>query len=138
MNKTHNQQLRLSRLDEIHDLSSTSLTRLGNPCGCRKRDIGGEPGTDEWTFALCLGQHDGNYLLLGKQQSQAIMDLIEQHWHNLVGYTPMKICFPALEGRDWQVITGSDPKKNIPWSYHNGGNWPVLVWMLVAAAVEDG
>jgi len=82
----------------------------------------------------CLGQHDGNYLLLvSEQQSQAIMDLIEQHWHNLVGYTPMKICFPALEGRDWQVITGLIPK-NIPWSYHNGGNWPVLVWMLVAAA----
>ena len=49
----------------------------------------------------------------------------------------MKICFPALEGRDWQVITGSDPK-NIPWSYHNGGNWPVLDWMLVAAAVKTG
>ncbi len=75
--------------------------------------------------------------LVSEQQSQAIMDLIEQRWHDLVGYTPMKICFPALEGRDWQAITGSDPK-NIPWSYHNGGNWPVLVWMLVAAAVKTG
>ncbi len=45
----------------------------------------------------------------------------------------MKLCYPALEGRDWQIITGSDPK-NIPWSYHNGGNWPVLLWLLTAAA----
>ncbi len=75
--------------------------------------------------------------LTSEQQSQAIMDLIEQRWHDLVGHTPMKICFPALEGRDWQVVTGSDPK-NIPWSYHNGGNWPVLIWMLAAAAQKTG
>ncbi|HSH29404.1 MAG TPA: glycoside hydrolase 100 family protein, partial [Thiohalobacter sp.] len=30
-----------------------------------------------------------------------------------------------------------DPK-NRPWSYHNGGNWPVLLWPLVAAAVKSG
>jgi len=49
--------------------------------------------------------------MASEQQSQAIMDLIDQRWHDLVGYTPMKICFPALEGRDWQVVTGSIPKK---------------------------
>jgi len=38
------------------------------------------------------------------------MDLIDQRWHDLVGYAD-EICFPALEGRDWQVVTGSDPKK---------------------------
>lgn len=30
-------------------------------------------------------------------------------------------------------MTGSDPK-NFPWSYHNGGNWPVLLWLFAAAA----
>ncbi len=75
--------------------------------------------------------------LASEQQSQAIMDLIDQRWHDLVGHTPMKICFPAEEGRDWQVVTGSDPK-NIAWSYHNGGNWPVLIWMLAAAAQKTG
>jgi glycogen debranching enzyme len=50
---------------------------------------------------------------------------------------PLKICFPAIAGLEWQIITGCDPK-NIPWSYHNGGNWPVLLWMLVAAALKIG
>ncbi|WP_414588532.1 glycoside hydrolase 100 family protein [Scytonema sp. PCC 10023] len=71
--------------------------------------------------------------LASEQESQSIMDLIEQRWSNLVGYMPMKICFPALEGMEWRIVTGCDPK-NIPWSYHNGGNWPVLLWLLAAAA----
>jgi glycogen debranching enzyme len=32
-------------------------------------------------------------------------------------------------------VTGCDPK-NIPWSYHNAGSWPVLMWMFAAAAVK--
>ncbi|NJR55968.1 MAG: alkaline invertase [Acaryochloris sp. CRU_2_0] len=75
--------------------------------------------------------------LTDDQQSQRIMDLIEQRWQDLVGQMPLKICFPALEGQDWQTITGCDPK-NIPWSYHNGGNWPVLLWLLVAAEQKTG
>ena len=47
----------------------------------------------------------------------------------------MKICFPALEDEEYRVVTGCDPK-NIPWSYHNAGSWPVLMWMLAAAAVK--
>jgi hypothetical protein len=75
--------------------------------------------------------------LVSEQQSQAIMDLIEQRWWDLVGHMPMKICFPALEDRDWSALTGSDPK-NMPWSYHNGGNWPVLIWLLAVAAGKTG
>ncbi|MBW4686737.1 MAG: glycoside hydrolase 100 family protein [Komarekiella atlantica HA4396-MV6] len=71
--------------------------------------------------------------LASEQESQSIMNLIEQRWNDLVGYMPMKICFPALEGIEWQVVTGCD-RKNTPWSYHNGGNWPVLLWLLTAAA----
>lgn len=71
------------------------------------------------------------------QQAQAIMDLIEQRWQELVGQMPMKISFPAIEGRDWQLITGWD-RKNTPWSYHNGGSWPVLLWLLTAAAQKTG
>lgn len=66
-------------------------------------------------------------------QAQKILNVIEVKWSDLVGYMPMKICFPALKGRDWEVLTGCDPK-NRPWSYHNGGNWPVLMWLLVASA----
>ncbi len=75
--------------------------------------------------------------LANEQQSQGIIDLIEQRWQDLVGQMPLKICFPALEGKDWQTITGCDPK-NIPWSYHNGGSWPVLLWLFVAAAQKTG
>ncbi|NJN86965.1 MAG: alkaline invertase [Leptolyngbyaceae cyanobacterium SL_7_1] len=71
------------------------------------------------------------------QQSQAITHLIEQQWQDLVGSMPFKICFPALAGQDWRTITGCDPK-NIPWSYHNGGNWPVLLWFLTAATLKTG
>lgn len=71
------------------------------------------------------------------KQSQAIMDLIEQRWQDLVGHMPLKICFPAVEGQAWRIQTGSDPK-NVPWSYHNGGNWPILIWLLAAAAQKTG
>jgi hypothetical protein len=71
--------------------------------------------------------------LVNSEAAQQIMALIDQRWDDLVGYMPMKICFPAVEGAEWRILTGCDPK-NVPWSYHNGGNWPVLLWFLVAAA----
>ncbi|HAN73560.1 MAG TPA: alkaline invertase [Planktothrix sp. UBA8407] len=71
------------------------------------------------------------------KQSEAILTLIEQQWSSLIGEMPMKICYPAVMGRDWEIITGCDPK-NVPWSYHNGGNWPVLIWSLVAASLKMG
>lgn len=73
--------------------------------------------------------------LTSEEQSQAIMNLIEERWDDLVGDMPMKICFPALENDEYRIVTGCDPK-NRPWSYHNGGSWPVLLWLLSAAAVK--
>jgi glycogen debranching enzyme len=32
-------------------------------------------------------------------------------------------------------MTGCDPK-NRSWSYHNGGNWPVLLWLLTVASLK--
>lgn len=75
--------------------------------------------------------------LASKQQAQAIMDLIECCWQDLVGQMPMKICFPAIVGEEWRLMTGCDPK-NISWSYHNGGSWAVLLWVLTAAALKTG
>lgn len=75
--------------------------------------------------------------LASDEQAQAIMTLIEHRWDNLVGDMPMKICFPALQDQEWKILTGCDPK-NKPWSYHNGGSWPVLMWMLIAAAQKTG
>ncbi|KAJ0046057.1 hypothetical protein Pint_05858 [Pistacia integerrima] len=68
-------------------------------------------------------------------QSHAILDLIETKWSDLVADMPLKICYPALEGQEWQIITGSDPK-NTPWSYHNGGSWPTLLWQLTVACIK--
>lgn len=73
--------------------------------------------------------------LTSEEQSQAIMNLIEERWDDLVGDMPMKICYPALENDEYRIVTGCDPK-NRPWSYHNGGSWPVLLWLLSAAAVK--
>jgi Alkaline and neutral invertase len=75
--------------------------------------------------------------LTTEQQSHKILNLIELRWNDLVGQMPMKLCYPALENSEWQIVTGADPK-NRPWSYHNGGSWPVLLWMLTAAAKKMG
>ncbi|EKQ70800.1 glycogen debranching enzyme [Leptolyngbyaceae cyanobacterium JSC-12] len=75
--------------------------------------------------------------LASDREAQSIMHLIEQRWQDLVGYMPMKICFPAVEDLEWKILTGCDPK-NVPWSYHNGGNWPVLLWAFAAAAQKTG
>uniref|UniRef100_A0A2P2K2M2 Alkaline/neutral invertase n=1 Tax=Rhizophora mucronata TaxID=61149 RepID=A0A2P2K2M2_RHIMU len=68
-------------------------------------------------------------------QSHAILDLIEAKWTELVAEMPFKICYPALEGQEWRIITGSDPK-NTPWSYHNGGSWPTLLWQVILNLVD--
>ncbi|MFW6375402.1 MAG: glycoside hydrolase 100 family protein [Guyparkeria sp.] len=75
--------------------------------------------------------------LADREQAQAILNLFESRREDLLGETPVKLVFPALEGRDWQLLTGGDPK-NAPWSYHNGGNWPFLLWLFTAAAIRAG
>ncbi|XP_071688660.1 probable alkaline/neutral invertase F [Rutidosis leptorrhynchoides] len=70
-------------------------------------------------------------------QATAIMDLIEERWEDLIGEMPLKIAYPALEGYEWKIVTGCDPK-NTRWSYHNGGSWPVLLWLLTAACIKAG
>ncbi|KAL8089965.1 alkaline/neutral invertase E, chloroplastic-like [Apium graveolens] len=69
------------------------------------------------------------------EQSHSILDLIEAKWAELVADMPLKICYPALDGEEWRIVTGSDPK-NTPWSYHNGGSWPTLLWQLTVACIK--
>lgn len=75
--------------------------------------------------------------LSSPQQGEGIMKLFERRWPDLIGDMPLKIIFPAMEGKEWQIRTGSDPK-NMAWSYQNGGNWPTLLWPFVAAALKTG
>ncbi|NDJ19963.1 glycoside hydrolase 100 family protein [Myxacorys almedinensis] len=77
------------------------------------------------------------YSLASDRESHSIMDLFEHRTSDLIGYMPAKLCFPAVEGEEWRSLTGCDPK-NTPWSYHNGGNWAMLLWMFVAAAQKTG
>ncbi|KAJ3669608.1 hypothetical protein LUZ60_011558 [Juncus effusus] len=69
------------------------------------------------------------------KQAEGILSLIEEKWEDLVGTMPMKIVYPALEDDEWRIITGSDPK-NTPWSYHNGGSWPTLLWQFTLACIK--
>uniref|UniRef100_A0A7N0U7A5 Alkaline/neutral invertase n=1 Tax=Kalanchoe fedtschenkoi TaxID=63787 RepID=A0A7N0U7A5_KALFE len=71
------------------------------------------------------------------KQNEAVLNLIESKWDDLVGSMPLKICYPALEFEEWRIITGSDPK-NTPWSYHNGGSWPTLLWQFTLASMKMG
>jgi len=75
--------------------------------------------------------------LTTEEESLGIMNLFEYHWDELIGEMPVKIVYPAVRGHEWVYMTGSDPK-NVPWSYHNGGNWPVLIWPFVAATMRTG
>ncbi|KAB1995023.1 hypothetical protein ES319_D13G133400v1 [Gossypium barbadense] len=54
-----------------------------------------------------------------------------------LGHMPLKICYPALENEEWRIVTGSDPK-NTPWSFHNGGSWPALLWQFTLACIKMG
>ncbi|WCJ26890.1 Plant neutral invertase family protein [Euphorbia peplus] len=69
------------------------------------------------------------------KQNKAILNLIEAKWDDIIGRMPLKICYPALENEEWRVITGCDPK-NTPWSYHNGGSWPTLLWQFTLACIK--
>ncbi|KAI3824782.1 hypothetical protein L1987_06253 [Smallanthus sonchifolius] len=71
------------------------------------------------------------------KQNNSILNLLESKWDDLVGDMPLKIIYPALEEEEWRIITGSDPK-NTPWSYHNGGSWPTLLWQFTLACIKMG
>ncbi|KAG6421858.1 hypothetical protein SASPL_118417 [Salvia splendens] len=69
------------------------------------------------------------------KQNEAVLNLIEAKWDDLIGQMPLKVCYPAVESEEWRIITGSDPK-NTPWSYHNGGSWPTLLWQFTLACMK--
>lgn len=72
-------------------------------------------------------------LLTGPQQ-RALFRLVLHNRKDLMAQMPMRICHPPMEGDEWRDKTGSDPK-NWPWSYHNGGHWPSLLWSFGGAVL---
>ncbi len=75
--------------------------------------------------------------LLAPAQAAAALALVAARWEDLVGRMPLKLVYPALTGADWERLTGHDVK-NAAWSYHNGGHWPVLLWVWSAACLRAG
>jgi glycogen debranching enzyme len=75
--------------------------------------------------------------LASESQAAALFEMLERHERDLLGPSGVKLMYPPLEGRDWITLTGSD-QKNVPWSYHNGGSWPMLLWPLASAARVAG
>jgi hypothetical protein len=73
--------------------------------------------------------------LADDKKAEAILTLFLNREKELVGEMPLKLCYPTLKGSEWELLTGYDPK-NIPWSYHNGGSWPFLLWSFAAASIK--
>jgi len=72
---------------------------------------------------FCLGNLIAILSLAIREQAEAILDLVEERWQELIGEMPLKICYPAMENQKWQVATGCD-LENTRWSSHNGGSQP--------------
>ncbi|KHN00816.1 hypothetical protein glysoja_000484 [Glycine soja] len=82
----------------------------------------------EWVFDFMPMR--GGYFI--GNVSPARMDF--RCWRN----APKNILsYPAIESHEWRIVTGCDPK-NTRWSYHNGGSWPVLLWLVTAACIKTG
>jgi hypothetical protein len=72
--------------------------------------------------------------ILAPPQERALFRLVLHNRQHLMAQMPMRICHPPMELEEWADKTGSDPK-NWPWSYHNGGHWPSLLWYLTSAVL---
>jgi len=72
--------------------------------------------------------------LLSAPQQRALFRLVLHNRGHLMAQMPMRICHPPLEQEEWANKTGLDPK-NWPWSYHNGGHWPSLLWSFAGAVL---
>jgi beta-fructofuranosidase len=91
-------------------------------------------GRPDFRFYI-LGNSLGSLFgLLTAPQQRALFRLVLHNRQHLIAEMPIRICHPPMEGEEWISKTGMDPK-NWPWSYHNGGHWPSLVWPLAAAVL---
>ncbi|GMN48668.1 hypothetical protein TIFTF001_017844 [Ficus carica] len=83
----------------------------------------------EWIFGFMLAR--GGYFV--GNVSPGRMDF---RWFAF-GQLHLNSFIVAMESHEWRIVTGCNPK-NPRWSYHNGGSWPVLLWLLTAACFKSG
>jgi len=147
--------LDITRLNEIHRYSSEEFGwDAVNVLNINPESI--PEWLDGWLTAdsgylvgnLGPGKMDFRFFTLGNllavlfglttdEQACKLMNLFETRWDQLIGQMPLKLIYPAVTGKEWVIMTGSDPK-NVAWSYHNGGNWPTLLWAFTGAAIRTG
>jgi hypothetical protein len=80
-----------------------------------RRLSGGQPGPGRMDFRFFAL---GNLLAIlfgitSPHEAHAIMRLYQERWDDLVGCMPAKLVYPAVAGKEWMFMTGSDPK-NVP------------------------
>ena len=51
---------------------------------------------------FCLGNLIAILSLAIREQAEAILDLVEERWQELIGEMPLKICYPAMENQEWR------------------------------------
>lgn len=144
-----------TRLTEIHrfkteEFGSTSVNALNihpdsmpewvsdwlpDECGYMVGNLG--PGRIDFRFFALGNLLAVLFALATEDHATNLFRLYDKRWKDLVGDAPLRITYPAVVDDEWRVLTGSDPK-NTPWSYHNGGSWPVLLWPFVAGALRAG
>jgi hypothetical protein len=93
----------------------------------------GRPDFRFFSLGNCLG---AIFDVISPAQQRSFFHLILRNKTELFSEMPLRICHPPIEDINWQSQTGYD-RKNLPWSYHNGGHWPCLFWFLVIAMLRQ-
>lgn len=92
----------------------------------------GKPDFRFFSLGNCLG---AMFDVISSAQQRSLFRLILQNQSALIAQMPLRICHPPLDDVEWRKKTGYD-RKNLPWSYHNGGHWPCLFWFLVVSILQ--
>ncbi|WMV18984.1 hypothetical protein MTR67_012369 [Solanum verrucosum] len=73
--------------------------------------------TVKWFTLLQIRESSGGHfykvISFTPAQATTVMDLIEGRWEEWIGEMPLKMTYPALEGHEWRIVTGFDPKNNV-------------------------
>jgi len=82
-------------------------------------------------FAIAFGLAD-------EDQTNSILDFIDEH--KVDEPYPVRTILPSIEpgARDWREYYRTEHGLNIPGQYHNGGVWPWVGGLYVAALVRAG
>jgi len=87
-----------------------------------------------WSFANCLAAASG---ILPEARAAAVVKTVRANRHQLLGRMPLAVCWPHLDGVEYEIVMNSDPRGR-PGHFHNGAHWPNILWILTAAALGAG